>query len=303
MPLLPMQRDGEDGRPSRVSAYVSLAKPGLTLMSVGTAIAGALLAPHEAFRLTNLILLAAGTLLLGGGCVALNQFLEREYDGRMRRTRQRPLPAGTITPVAGLLFGASLALAGLAALAFTSMLAVALGITTLLSYAFVYTPMKRRSHFATAVGGLPGALPPVIGWTAMTGSFATEAYVLFLVVFLWQMPHFLALGWMYREDYAAGGYRLLPSVDSTGKITARIILVYTCVLLPASVLPMVLGLAGWTFLILDVIAWLAFFVPVIRLARSMTDEHARKVFLASLLFIPAFFGSIGIDRLMMFYSP
>jgi heme o synthase len=294
------QKEGENVPPSLISAYVSLAKPGLTLMSVGTAIAGALLAPHGTLEISILALVAAGTLLLGSGCVALNQFLERDYDGLMRRTRKRPLPAGRISPRAGLVFGSALALAGITALAFTSFLATLLGVVTLLSYTLIYTPMKRRNHFATAVGGLPGALPPAIGWTAITGSFAPEAYVLFLVLFLWQMPHFLALGWMYREDYAAGGYRLLPSLDSTGNITARIILVYTCALLPASVLPVVLGLAGWTFMVLVVIAWFAFFVPVIRLVRTMSDANARKVFHASLLFIPAFFFSFGVDRLLPF---
>jgi heme o synthase len=292
------QGAGRESGPSGISAYVSLAKPGLTLMSVGTAVAGALLAPRVPNPVSALVLVAAGTLLLGSGCVALNQFLERDYDRMMRRTRNRPIPTGRIAPRAGLLFGSALAAAGITALAFTTLLAMLLGIVTLLSYVFVYTPMKRRSHFATAVGGLPGAIPPVIGWTAMTGSFSAEAYVLFLVVFLWQMPHFLALGWMYRQDYAAGGYRLLPSLDGTGHTTARIILVYTAALLPASVLPMVLGMTGWTFLVLDVIAWLAFFLPVLGLVRSMTDENARNVFHASLLYVPAFFASIGIDRIL-----
>lgn len=283
---------------SRLSAYLSLAKPGLTMMSVSTALAGALLAPGGLSHPTLLLLVAIGTMLTGGGSIILNQYAEREYDARMKRTRARPIPAGRILPARALLSGCFLAVLGIGTLLFTSWIAAILALITLGTYVFVYTPMKRRTHFATAVGGLPGALPPVIGWTAVTGGFAPEAYVLFLVVFLWQMPHFLALGWMYREDYAAGGYRLLPSVDTTGRSTARIVMVYTCALLPASVLPYVLHMAGEAFLVLDLVTWVLFFVPVYRLATEVTDERARMVFLVSLLYIPAFFGAIGIDRIL-----
>jgi protoheme IX farnesyltransferase len=138
----------------------------------------------------------------------------------------------------------------------------------------------------------------VIGWTAVTGGVGPEAYILFLVLFLWQMPHFLSLGWLYRKDYELGGYRLLPSLDRTGAITARIIMVYTCALLPASVLPFILGMAGDVFLALVVVLWISFFIPVLRLSREISDVHARRVFLASLLFVPAFFAAIGLDRIL-----
>jgi protoheme IX farnesyltransferase len=216
----------------------------------------------------------------------------------MQRTRERPLASGAIAPVYGLIFGIGLAVPGVVILACTTAAAAGLAVVTLATYLLVYTPMKRRTHFATAVGGIPGAIPPVIGWTAVTGSFGPEAYVLFLVVFLWQMPHFLALGWMYRKDYAAGGYKLLPSIDATGEITARIIMVYSCALLPASVLPFVLGMTGIVFVALVGAAWVAFMIPVYRLVRTMNDANARKVFHASLIYIPAFFASIGIDRLL-----
>jgi protoheme IX farnesyltransferase len=267
-------------------------------MSVSTALAGAMLAPDGLSHPIVLLLVAAGTLFVGSGAVALNQYLERDFDALMQRTRNRPLPSGAILPLHGLIFGSLLAGLGVALLAFTTILAAGLAVLTLGSYVLVYTPMKRTSHFATAVGGLPGAIPPVIGWTAITGTFAPQAYVLFIVVFLWQMPHFLALGWMYRNDYAAGGYKLLPSLDKTGNVTARIIMVYTWALLPASVLPFVLGMAGPVFLALVCIAWLAFMIPAYRLTRQISDGNARKVFLASLIYIPAFFASIGIDRLL-----
>lgn len=292
------QAEGDKGSASKnhIAAYTSLAKPGLTLMSVSTALAGAMLAPDGLSHPMVLALVAAGTLFVGGGAVALNQYLERDFDALMQRTRKRPLPSGIISPRNGLVFGCLLAVLGVALLAGTTLLAAGLAVLTLASYVLVYTPMKRTSHFATAVGGLPGALPPVIGWTAVTGTFAPQAYVLFLVVFLWQMPHFLALGWMYRNDYAAGGYRLLPSLDSTGQVTARIIMVYIWALLPASVLPFILGMAGPVFLVLVCGAWLAFMFPAYQLTRQISDGNARKVFRASLIYIPAFFLSIGIDR-------
>ncbi len=283
---------------SPLAAYVSLGKPGLTLMSVSTALAGALLAPGGPSLPVHLALVASGTFLVGSGAVALNQYRERSYDALMPRTLKRPLPAGVIPPRNALIFGCLLVALGVFLLAWTTVLATSLAALTVVSYVLVYTPMKRISHFATAVGGLPGAIPPVIGWTAITGAFAPHAYVLFLVVFLWQMPHFLALGWMYRRDYEAGGYRLLPSIDPSGGVTARIIMVYVWALLPASVLPYIMGMAGPLFLLLVIVAWLAFVVPALRFQREISDVHARKVFLASLVYIPAFFISIGIDRLV-----
>lgn len=286
------------GLRTRVAAYISLGKPGLTLMSVSTALAGGLLAPGGTESLWLLFAIGGGTFCVGSGAVALNQYREREFDALMQRTRKRPIPRGSIIPSRALTFGLLLAAVGFGILAFTTLLATVLALVTLLMYVLVYTPMKRSTHFATAVGGLPGAIPPLIGWTAITGNIAPEAYVLFLVLFLWQMPHFLALGWMYRKDYDLGGYRLLPSVDRTGATTARIIMVYTWALLPASVLPFILGMAGILFVILVTVLWISFFVPALRLSHDISDAHARAVFRASLLYVPAFFGSIGLDRLL-----
>ena len=292
------QGSSAGGLRTRVAAYISLGKPGLTLMSVSTALAGGLLAPGGTESLWMLFAIGGGTLCVGSGAVALNQYREREFDALMQRTRNRPIPRGSIMPSRALTFGLLLAAVGFGILACTTLLATVLALVTLLTYVLVYTPMKRSTHFATAVGGLPGAIPPLIGWTAITGNIAPEAYVLFLVLFLWQMPHFLALGWMYRKDYDLGGYRLLPSVDRTGATTARIIMVYTWALLPASVLPFILGMAGILFVILVTVLWISFFVPALRLSREISDAHARAVFRASLLYVPAFFGSIGLDRLL-----
>jgi protoheme IX farnesyltransferase len=166
-------------------------------------------------------------------------------------------------------------------------------------YLLVYTPLKRKTHLATAVGGIPGAIPPVIGWVAITGSISIEAYILFLVLYLWQIPHSLALGWLFREDYRRAGYRLLPSLDPTGKATGRVILLFSIALLPASMLPYIAGLAGVPFLVGILLAGFAFAVPAARFARNVSDRHAKAVFVTSLMYVPAFYGLMWLDRLIM----
>ncbi len=288
-------------RQTSAAGYLSLTKPGLTGMSVGTAVAGAILAAEGWQDYGRIVAVAVGTFLVGGGAVALNQYAERAFDALMHRTRRRPLPAGTLTPNQGLVFGLGIALLGLLTLAtFTTTLAASLAGGTITIYLLVYTPLKRKTHLATAVGGIPGAIPPVIGWVAITGSISIEAYVLFLVLFLWQMPHFLALGWMYREDYMRGGYRLLTSLDATGKITSRIILVFLWALLPASMLPFFLGMAGSTFLAGVFLGWILFVIPSYRFLADVTEKHARAVFLVSLAYIPLFFGLFALDRLLLY---
>lgn len=293
--------EGDRSRTGSPGEYLSLAKPGLTLMSVGTAVAGALLAPGGSSEVGTVLAVAAGTVGVGGGAVILNQYRERGPDALMDRTRGRAIPAGKVPPRHALVLGLALGATGLAILSATTALAVVLALLTFVVYVLVYTPMKRSTHLATAVGGIPGAIPPVIGWAAVTGSIGPPAYILFLVLFLWQMPHFLALGWMYREDYARGGYRLLTSVDPAGTVTTRVILVYVAALLPASVLPFVTGMGGWIFLAGVLAAWTAFFVPSLRFLRDVTDRNARSVFIASLVYVPAFFLALGIDRLLMLF--
>ena len=210
------QGSSTGGLRARVAEYISLGKPGLTLMSVSTALAGGLLAPGGTDSMWPLLGIGLGTLCVGSGAVTLNQYREREFDALMQRTRRRPLPRGSITPSHALSFGILLAAAGIGILASTTLLATFLALLTLLTYVLVYTPMKRSTHFATAVGGLPGAIPPLIGWTAITGNIAPEAYILFLVLFLWQMPHFLSLGWMYQERLCAGRVSP-PAVGGRGR--------------------------------------------------------------------------------------
>lgn len=283
---------------AQVAAYWALTKPGLTGMSVGTAVAGALLAPEGWQHIDRILAIVLGTILVGGGSVALNQYAEREYDALMQRTKRRPLPSSLLRPGQGLLFGLILVLGGLLVLAtLTTAVATALAGITIAVYVLVYTPLKRKTHLATAVGGIPGALPPAIGWTAITGTISIEAYALFLVMFLWQMPHFLALGWIYRQDYIRGGYRLLTAVDPTGNVTSRIILVFLWALLPASVLPFFLGMSGVTFLMGAVLAWIFYVVPGYGFLRNSTEKKARVLFVSSLLYLPLFFGLFALDYL------
>ncbi len=284
-----------------VSACVALTKPGLTAMSAGTAVAGGLLAARGWQDAGTLAALAVGTFLVGAGAIALNQYVERAFDGLMRRTIRRPLQTGALTPPQALWFGLALEAIGLLVLAiFTNPLATGLAALTVATYLLVYTPLKRKTHLATAVGGFPGAIPPVIGWVSITGSVSIEAYILFLVLYLWQIPHSLALGWLYRVDYQRAGYRLLPSLDPTGKATGRVIFLFSLALIPASVLPYIAGMAGVPFLVGILMAGIGFAVPAARFAHTVSDRKARAVFVASLIYVPLFYGLMWADQMSLY---
>jgi len=285
---------------TRVSAFLALTKPGLTAMSAGTAVAGGLLAATGWNDGAALAGLAVGTFFVGGGAIALNQHAERALDGLMRRTIRRPLQTGALSPTQALVFGLMLLAVGLSVLlALTNLLATLLAALTVATYLLLYTPMKRKTHLATAVGGIPGAIPPVIGWAALSGTVSLEAYMLFVILYLWQIPHSLALGWMYRADYQRAGYRLLPSLDPTGKATGKVIALFAVLLLPASVLPYIIGMAG-IFVLPGILCFgLAYAIPAVRFALDVSDRHARQVFLSSLLYIPAFFCLLLAERYLL----
>lgn len=239
-----------------------------------------------------------GTAAVGAGAGALNQYAERAYDAMMKRTEQRPLPAGRLQPAQALMFGATAGLGGIAYLALaTTLTAGALAAVTLASYLFIYTPLKRRTPFATVVGGIPGALPPLIGWTAVHGGVDMAGWSLFFVVFFWQMPHFLALAWMYRRDYARAGYQMLTVLDPEGLATSRQILVYTTVLVPAALMPTLVGIAGVTYFAGALLLSAAFFAAAIQLYRERSNQNARRLFFASLAYLPALFGLMLLDRI------
>jgi protoheme IX farnesyltransferase len=285
-------------RRPRSLEYLSLAKPELTLLSVLTAVGAALLAMHGMIQGLVLVHVFVGTALVGGGAGALNQYLERAFDALMRRTDQRPLPSGRLKPREALVFGVSFAVAGVAYLTLlTTVIAGVLACVTLASYLLVYTPLKRRTPFATVVGGIPGALPPLIGWSAVRGGITIDGWALFFILFFWQMPHFLALAWMYRKDYARAGYLLLTVVDPEGVATSRQILVYCMALVPAVLMPTLVGLTGIVYFAGALVLSTGFLLVAVRLYRERTNANARRLFFASLAFLPTLFCLMVIDRL------
>jgi protoheme IX farnesyltransferase len=231
-----------------------------------------------------------GIGLLSSGIATLNQYAERELDGLMRRTANRPLPAGKIAPWEALAFGAGTTIAAEAyLLVFVNPLTALLGLTVIAGYLFAYTPLKTRSSLSTLVGAFPGAVPPLIGWTAARGSISLEGWVLFAILFLWQFPHFLAIAWMYREDYSRAGILMLPVVQPDGRVTAQQIVVYTLMLLPVSLLPVALGMAGRIYFYGAIVLGLLFLYSSLRAAFSMSRQQARRLLLASVLYLPLLF--------------
>ena len=234
--------------PALAWEYVRLMKPELTLLSVLTAVGSTYLAMRDAVQYQLFIHTFIGTILIGGAAGTFNQYIERQYDGLMKRTAHRALPSGAVSPRSAFIFGLILAAGGIAYLFLTATIAAGvLGIFTLLIYLCIYTPLKRRTPFATVVGGIAGALPPLIGWTVVRGSLTIEAWSLFFILFFWQMPHFLALAWICREDYRRAGYKLLVVLDPTGDITGRQILIYCGALIPASLMPVFIGSSGYLY--------------------------------------------------------
>ncbi len=274
---------------TRLADYLQLTRPRLCAMALLTVAAGALLASGDTpdWRIMTHVLV--GAALVAAGASALNQWLEREVDARMRRTRERPLPAGRLQPDEVLVLGIASAMGGIIYLAvsLTSALAAVLAAMTFLTYVFVYTPLKRRTPLNTLVGAIPGALPPVIGWTAVRGSVGAEAGALFVVLFLWQVPHFLAIAWIYREDYGRAGLRMLPSVDSEGGATGRQMIVYCLALVAASLMPVVVGGAGSVYLAGALLLGIGFLARAIGFSLRRSTARARAVLWASLIYLPA----------------
>jgi len=275
---------------SSIIEYGVLMKPELTLLSVLTAVGSAYLALNGSLHYYLLTHAFIGTTLVGGAAGVLNQYMERRYDALMKRTEHRPIPSGRIQPIEALFFGIFLGIAGLSYLAlFTNWVATSLAVLTLVSYLAIYTPLKRKTPFATVVGGIPGALPPLIGWAVVRGSVSMEAWSLFFILFFWQMPHFLSLAWMYRNDYARAGYKLLTLLDPTYAVTSRQILVYSIALVPASLMPMLVGITGMLYFIGALMLSIGFLAIATRLYFVRTNFAARKLFYASVLFLPVLF--------------
>lgn len=282
----------------RFADYVELTKPRIAAMALGTVAIGSFVATVGPLDLVLLIHTLVGTGLLAAGASALNQVLERDTDSRMRRTENRPLPAGRLSVSEATVFGFGLGAVGLNYLCvLVNPITGLVGAITLFLYAFVYTPLKRLTSLNTLVGAIPGALPPVMGWTAVRGSLDGEAWVLFWILFVWQFPHFLAIAWLYRTDYANAGLRMLPVVDRAGGMTGRQMVGYTLALIPVSLAPSVVGMAGNAYFFGALSLGLAFLGFAIAFALTATPQRARNMIRASLVYLPTLMVFMLLDLL------
>jgi len=282
----------------RALDFLELTKPRVSLMVLVTMFVGFYLGSEHGAGYLRLIETLIGTALAAGGTLALNQLLERRADALMARTRHRPLPDGRMQPTEALLFGVGLVAAGLLILALTVNALSALVTASIVgSYLFIYTPLKQRSSLCGVVGAVPGALPPVIGWTAATGSLSIEAWVLFAIMFLWQIPHTLAIARLYRDDFAKAGIQFLPVIESDGWTTGRQIITHSLALLVVSLLPTLLGLAGTVYFLAALLLGSGFLWYGIGLAISQSLAAARRLLLASLIYLPLLLVVMALDRI------
>jgi protoheme IX farnesyltransferase len=281
----------------RLAAYAELTKPRITFLIVLTAAAGFALALPGRVDYRAMLTAMVGIALLSSGIATLNQYMERDLDGLMRRTANRPLPAGKLLPWEALAFGVGLTvLAEIYLAVLVNPLSAVLGLTVISGYLFGYTPLKTRTSLSTFVGAFPGAVPPLIGWASARGTVGVEAWVLFAILFLWQFPHFLAIAWMYREDYTRAGILMLPVVEPDGRVTGQQIVLYTVMLLPVSLLPTLLGTAGKIYFVGAIVLGLLFLYFGLRAAFSKSRQAARQLLLASVIYLPLLFILMVLDR-------
>lgn len=281
----------------RFAAFLELTKPRITFLIVLTAAAGFALASTASIDYALMARAMFGIALLSSGIATLNQYMERDLDLLMRRTANRPLPAGKLMPWEALTFGLTLTVLAEIYLTFlVNPLTGVLGLTVIAGYLFAYTPLKTRTSLSTMVGAFPGAVPPLIGWAAARGDIGLEAWVLFAILFLWQFPHFLAIAWMYREDYSRAGILMLPVVEPDGRVTGQQIVVYTLMLLPVSLLPTLLGISGRIYLYGAIVLGLLFLYSSVRAAFSKSRQEARRLLLASVIYLPLLFILMVINR-------
>jgi len=281
---------------SRAADFAELAKPRITSLVLVTAAVGFAVGGPGSIDWLAFFVFMAGTAFLCGGASTLNQYLERDADALMERTRRRPIPGGRIRPEEALVFGLALSAAGLAVLAFVNPLTLALGAASLVSYVLAYTPLKRVTSLCTVVGAVPGALPPLMGWAASRGSLGAAGWGLFAILFLWQLPHFLAIGWLYRDDYARGGFPMLAVTDRDGASTGRQAVLYATALLPVTLAAGLLASAGAGYLWGGLVLGLGFLACAAAFAWKRTVGSARRLFLASVLYLPLLLGLMVFDR-------
>ena len=279
-------------------AYVVLTKPDVTFLVVITTVAGFYLGSTGPMDWARLALTLFGTLLVAGGTAALNQYVERDMDAVMRRTAARPLPTGTLKPSEVLIFGAVTIVFGTAWLALTvNALAAFIAFATCASYLALYTPLKTRTTLATAVGAIPGALPPLIGWAAARGSLSEGGWILFAILFVWQFPHFMAIAWMYREDYARAGIQMLPVVDRKGDATFNVIVSFSAILVPVSLLPSVMGMAGIRYFFGALVLGMILLQVSLWANRARTNVRAKWLMHATVIHIPVLLAWMIFDKM------
>ncbi len=281
----------------KLAAFFELTRPGVTRSVVLTSAAGFYLGSSGRLDLLLLIHALVGTALLSGGAAVLNQFIEREADGKMNRTCRRPLPSGRVSENDAVIAGGLLIVGGSLYLAFlTNILAAFLGCFASVVYLFVYTPLKMKTPFCTTVGAIPGAIPPLIGWAAASGQLDGNAFLLFAIIFAWQFPHFLAISWVHKEDYKRAGFAMLSSMDPDGRRTGRRILIFTVILLGLSVVPVTSGLTGMIYLVGALVLGSVFLWFGFEAALARTKTAARHVLLASVAYLPLLLMLMVIDK-------
>lgn len=283
---------------SWMAVFADLFKARLTLLVLLTTTVGFYAGWSGAANWSLLAHTLLGTGLVACGGAALNQWLEREHDARMRRTRERPLPAGYLQPATASAIGWTCGFLGLLELAvFVNTLTATLGLFTFVTYVLIYTPLKRVTWLNTYVGAIPGAMPPLMGWTAATGEVGLIGLVLFGIQALWQIPHFFAIAWLYRGEYAKAGFKMLPVEDVTGVRTSRHALWQTAILAAVSLIPVMLHAAGPVYLVTAIVLSVGFSWYAVRFARELTEASARKLFYASLVYLPVLLSALVLDNL------
>jgi len=279
------------------SIFCELIKVRLTTLVLLTTLVGFYLGSREAIDYTSMIHVLLATALVACGASALNQWWEREHDAKMRRTEDRPLPSGRMQPEKVLLFGGLCAVAGLIYLAVAvNLLTALLGAFTLVTYVLIYTPLKRVTWLNTAIGAIPGALPPLMGWTAARSEITSEGWALFAILFFWQIPHFLAIAWIYREEYAKAGFIMLPGEDPDGLRTGSQAVSHTLALLLASLCPVIFRVAGVIYFGGALVLGLAFFWFALQFSRQLTLPRARQLFFISIIYLPLLLGLMVLDK-------
>ncbi|HLY59805.1 MAG TPA: heme o synthase [Terriglobia bacterium] len=295
----PLPRAVGAGWRGKLGDYWTLTKPEVNSLVVASSLAGFYLGWRGPVNYLLLFHTLAGTLLVASGTATLNQWFERQSDARMRRTANRPLPAGRLSPSEALWFGIILSVGGCLYLWWAAnFLASALAFLTLASYLLLYTPLKRKTTYCTLVGAFPGAMPPLIGWAAARGTLNLEAWTLYAILFIWQFPHFLSIAWMYREDYERAGLFMLPADDPQGRKAARQILVTSLALLPISLLPTWLGQMGWVYFMGALPLGLGLLYCGVLTAKVRSKLLARRLLLASVFYLPLIFGLMIVDKVL-----